>query len=71
MFPMKITLKNGKEVEIDRAHGMDAKDYCEISNRGYKETHFLSRSMEDEEISLESCSSFIEEVEESEKEALI
>lgn len=24
MFPMKITLKNGKEVEIDRAHGMDA-----------------------------------------------
>ncbi|MCI8633644.1 MAG: GNAT family N-acetyltransferase [Lachnospiraceae bacterium] len=71
MFPVKIILKNGKEIEIDRAHVRDAKDYCEISNRGYKETRFLSRSMEDEEISLESCISFIEDVEASEKEALV
>lgn len=71
MFPMKFILKNGKELVIDRAHQNDAKRYYEISNQGYKETRFLSRSEEDQGVSLESCISFIEDVENSSKEALL
>lgn len=71
MFPVRIVLKNGKELEIDRAQHKDAKEYCDISNRGYKETRFLSRSAEDESVSLESCISFIEDVKSSSKEVLI
>lgn len=71
MFPMIVTLKNGKELVIDRANREDAEQYCNISNQGFKETRYLSRGSEDEGISLESCISFIEDVAESEKEALL
>ena len=71
MYPIVYMLNSGKELIIDRAQQRDAEEYCKISNQGFKETRYLSRSSEDEEISLESCRGFIEDVVNSEKETLL
>ncbi len=71
MFPIIFKLKSGNELIIDRAHPVDAEEYCSISNQGFKETRYLSRSSEDEGISLESCKAFIDDVVDSKKEALL
>ena len=55
MYPIVYMLNSGKELIIDRAQQRDAEEYCKISNQGFKETRYLSRSSEDEGISLESC----------------
>ena len=71
MYPIVYMLNSGKELIIDRAQQRDAEEYCKISNQGFKETRYLSRSSEDEGISLESCRGFIEDVVNSEKETLL
>ena len=71
MYPIVYMLNSGKELIIDRAQQRDAEEYCKISNQGFKETRYLSRSSEDEGISLEACRGFIEDVVNSEKETLL
>lgn len=38
MYPIIYKLKSGNELIINRAHPVDAEEYCSISNQGFKET---------------------------------
>ncbi len=64
-------LKNGKMLLIRRAHPEDACEYAEMSAKCYRETRFLSRGEEDGSPTPEILLNFIEEVEQSEHEALL
>ena len=71
MLPSFVHLKNGIDVIIRRAHKGDEDRYAEVSRRCYLETRFLSRCETDEMPSAEELLGFIEDVENSDKEALL
>lgn len=71
MLPVSIRLRNGVDVIIRRAQKGDEDRYAKISRKCYLETRFLSRCAEDEPPSSDSLLGFIEDVECSDKEALL
>ena len=71
MNPVAITLKNGSETIIRRARKGDESGYAAASNQCYTETRYLSRCAEDDFPTAEDLLYFIEDVAESDKEALL
>ena len=71
MKSVTVRIKNGTDILIRRAKKGDQDRYAEVSKMCYLETRFLSRCAEDEMFTGDSLLEFIEEVENSDKEALL